>query len=464
MKRSTNVNPWGRLFLIASLVLVLTPIAPAQKGLGRGDSGPGGFPGDRTRSSSVQIVLEEMTIDAAPGLHSYVVGHGSDGRWLLIGGITEGLHGGTSSSFPEDARNRSVWVIDPRTGSVHEVALDDSGLDPDLKDALSASNHQFAQVGETLWIVGGYGYCSDSSINDHVTFGYLFAVDVDAMIDQIVAAGSSPVVALEDHISWTTRSGYERFTIDSSWARWRPISLVAPGTIGREFPILTPGGLRGSSKSGSTVAKGGIGNPFAVTGGGLEAIGDDLYIVLGHRYAGVYTGTSLQRYSCQVIRFTPPSPIWGGRMSAPGFEIVGEPRSGRIDGCIDDTMASPYRRRDLNVKPAIYLDERGRPQEYIQVLGGVFKHGTTEAYVRPMYITADGVWRDSSRSQEMCQYETAGVSLFDSRVTFPGSLPAGRQITVLLGGMSAKWNRPAPAGVGWNPVARRARRRPGRAG
>ena len=52
-----------------------------------------------------------------PTLQSFAAGV-YDGKWVLIAGRTNGLHGFTNSStqnFPASAQNDDVWVIDPVT-------------------------------------------------------------------------------------------------------------------------------------------------------------------------------------------------------------------------------------------------------------------------------------------------------------------------------------------------------------
>ena len=64
-----------------------------------------------------KVSLQPYDFGAAelPTLHSYAAGH-HDGKWVLISGKTNGLHGfettGPNGFLPE-SQNREVWVIDP---------------------------------------------------------------------------------------------------------------------------------------------------------------------------------------------------------------------------------------------------------------------------------------------------------------------------------------------------------------
>ncbi|MBK6445932.1 MAG: hypothetical protein IPF81_11780 [Bacteroidetes bacterium] len=60
-----------------------------------------------------QLVIEEDTISGMPGLQSFV--HAQvDGKWLLIGGRTDGLHQRQPfASFAVAGNNTNIYVVDP---------------------------------------------------------------------------------------------------------------------------------------------------------------------------------------------------------------------------------------------------------------------------------------------------------------------------------------------------------------
>src|SRR5215467_9442468 len=107
-----------------------------------------------------QVSVRTFDFGAAdlPTLQSFAAGM-DDGKWVLIAGRTNGLHGfGTvpAQNFPPAAQNRDVWVIDPVTKQSWHRALDsDPNVSTQVLAELSSTNTEFAQLGDRLYIVGG---------------------------------------------------------------------------------------------------------------------------------------------------------------------------------------------------------------------------------------------------------------------------------------------------------------------
>ena len=58
------------------------------------------------------VHIDSIQIPGLPGLHSYAFAE-HDGKWLIIGGRTDGLHPRQPfASFPEADNNTDVYVID----------------------------------------------------------------------------------------------------------------------------------------------------------------------------------------------------------------------------------------------------------------------------------------------------------------------------------------------------------------
>jgi len=120
--------------------------------------------------------------ESLPTLHSFAKAE-YDGKWILVGGRTNGLHGFTgrpATNFPVAFQNRNVWVIDPANGTTWHRSLENSGLDPNAVAGLTSANNQFTQVGNTLYMVGGYGAKADGAVD---TLDTLAAIDLPALID-----------------------------------------------------------------------------------------------------------------------------------------------------------------------------------------------------------------------------------------------------------------------------------------
>ena len=132
-----------------------------------------------------RVEVREVGFGSAviPTLHSYAAGE-HDGKWVLVGGRTNGIHGFENSgglNFPQEYRNREVWVIDPETQQTWSRALDDlsdSGLTTAQVDYLSTTNNQFMQVGDRLYMTGGY--------TGSRTHNVLSAIDLPGLVDWVV--------------------------------------------------------------------------------------------------------------------------------------------------------------------------------------------------------------------------------------------------------------------------------------
>ncbi len=121
-----------------------------------------------------------------PTLHSYSVGT-HDGKWVMMAGRTNGLHGFTGSgqtNFPPASQNRDVWVIDPASGQSWHRSLQDasSGLSGNDVAALTSSGNQFLQRGDRLYMTGGYGANATSGFSTH---NALSAIDLPGIIDWV---------------------------------------------------------------------------------------------------------------------------------------------------------------------------------------------------------------------------------------------------------------------------------------
>ena len=132
-----------------------------------------------------RVELKPMEIDGLPGLHAYAIA-AHQGKWLVVGGRLDGLHARQPfRSFPQNQNNTSFFVIDPKarnfTMHSHE------NLTPSLHEQLQATNMNFYQQGDTLVIVGGYGF--SQTANDHITFPSAVVIDVPSVIQAIETGG-----------------------------------------------------------------------------------------------------------------------------------------------------------------------------------------------------------------------------------------------------------------------------------
>lgn len=132
------------------------------------------------------IKLEAQNIPNLGGVQAFA--HAEyQGKYLIIGGRLDGLHRRQpNATFDLAGHNNQLILIDPQTNQVWTKAV--SSLPTSIAEQLSTTNMQYNQVGEMLYLVGGYGYSTDSV--DHITFPYLTAVNIPGVISAIINSTS----------------------------------------------------------------------------------------------------------------------------------------------------------------------------------------------------------------------------------------------------------------------------------
>lgn len=191
------------------------------------------------------VQLNPKTITGLPGLHSYAYGQ-SNGKWLIIGGRKDGLHARQPfNAFPEAQNNTNIYVADVNTGQSWSAPV--SSLPTSIAEQMQSTNMNYRQLGDTLYIIGGYAYSKTST--DHITFPYLTTIQVSAVIQAVI--NNSAI------------SSYFKQITDTA---------------------------------------------FAVTGGHLESLGNTFYLVGGHKFTGRYNPmgnpTYTQSYTNQIRKFS----------------------------------------------------------------------------------------------------------------------------------------------------------------
>lgn len=265
-----------------------------------------------------------------PKLHSYIAGE-HDGKWVVLGGLNEGLHGFTDNRTSTTDRNPDIWVIDPvaKTAASRSLANE---LVPDINNidssnektflSLTSANTQFEQIGDRLYVTGGYGDDLFSDPGSRTTFDTLSSLDLPGLIDW-VETGSG---LASDHI--------------------RQIS----------DPL------------------------FKVTGGDMYEIDGKMHLVFGQDFEDPYSGRGNGVYTHQVRTFEITDDVGG--LSFSGVTTSG-----------DEANNPEFRRRDLNIHPYI-RENNSELEQGITVLSGVFTPGSDPrdfgAWTVPVDIDADG--------------------------------------------------------------------------
>lgn len=206
---------------------------------------------------SVEVI--QVSIPDLPGIHSFAQAQ-HDGKWLIVGGRLDGLHARQPfNAFPAGSNNTFMMVVDIAAATVHTASVD--ALTPEVAEQLQSSNINFHQVGDVLYLAGGYAY--SATAGDHITHPRLTALSVSGFVDAILQGGSFE--GLYDSVE-------------------------------DDF--------------------------FAVTGGHLHSLGDRLALVGGHRFDGRYNPmnhpTFTQEYTNAVRLFT--ASFSSGTLDAGAFD------------------------------------------------------------------------------------------------------------------------------------------------
>lgn len=186
------------------------------------------------------ITLKKAANQPAPALQSFCIAT-SGNLWLLIGGRTNGFHGtaGSGASFPTSESNKKIWVVDIAANRSWSADIPSN-----LLYQLSATNIPFCQVGNTLYMIGGYGAgCAPDSC--YQTFTQITTLDVQRVI-----------AAVQNR---QQLSNYIKTTNDSR---------------------------------------------MQVTGGYLTNLRSSFLLVMGQNYPGKYTQGAVGKYAEQIARFS----------------------------------------------------------------------------------------------------------------------------------------------------------------
>ncbi|MDT8410909.1 MAG: hypothetical protein RQ875_00480 [Vicingaceae bacterium] len=284
---------------------------------------------------SYSVHLDSVAISNLPGVHSFAYAQ-HDGKWLVIGGRLDGIHARQPfNAFPENQNNQNILVIDPVNQQYWSSSV--SVLQTNLKEQLQSTNMNFYQDNDTLYIIGGYAF--SPTANDHITFPYLASVQVSDLMNAVINNAS-----------------------------------ITP-----YFKQITD-------------------TAFAVTGGQMGKIGNEIYLIGGHRFDGRYNPmnnpTFVQKYTNQIRKFVFNNS--GTQLSFSNYSTITDPIH--------------LRRRDYNLLPQIFPDG----SHGYTISSGVFQINVDLPFLYPVDITAAGHTPITSFNQYLSNYHGAKVALHDS--------------------------------------------------
>lgn len=140
------------------------------------------------KSLPFRVTLKEAGFELPIGVQTYMHAVHKN-KSLIITGRVDGLHGfvlNSDDNFPVKAQNTFVFVVDLEKKKTYYRSLNDpsSGLTQQQIDLLSVTAAQGYQLGETLFITGGYGV--DTATGRLNTKDSLTAINVPGLIKWVV--------------------------------------------------------------------------------------------------------------------------------------------------------------------------------------------------------------------------------------------------------------------------------------
>jgi hypothetical protein len=350
-----------------------------------------------------------------------------------FGGRTSGRHAfffDDASNFPPSFQNQSIYVIDPVSYEVWSMPWSQTDVPASMSNSLSATNQQYYQKGDKLYVVGGYSRPNTVSFTGDVTAGSDLTTVTDGLDKLQVGQSVSGIVReiVQVYPANTTITAINGNIITTSnpavvVVGESGLSLVASKGDYTTYDTLTAlsvSGLaeaviNGNAADLSTLANiRQISDPrMGMTGGVLTMVDGRAILTFGQNFQGALSGTFLTASVAQVYT----NEVRSFRIVDIGSHLaIADYKAQR------DTVNG--RRRDGNLVPLIGPD--GRPK--LAYLGGVFTVDNG-GYQAPILIDGRGNFKVAASYQQFfSQYSTAHFSLYDRR--------SGNNYAVLMGGIS----------------------------
>lgn len=114
-----------------------------------------------------------------------------NGLWIIIGGQVVGFHGTSNNPAPfmTSFANDSMWVIDPVQGKSYGVPIPAS-----YWNTLSSSNAQSYQVGNDLYLCGGYTVTDATQPRFNTTSNHFFKINLPNFVSYVQSGGKNPAI------------------------------------------------------------------------------------------------------------------------------------------------------------------------------------------------------------------------------------------------------------------------------
>lgn len=128
--------------------------------------------------SPMYYTLEPMQLNfPLPALHSFVFGY-YNGYWIFIGGQKGGFHGTSNNPVPfgPTVANDCIWVI-----NISQQKSWSKATAPGWRAVMSATNSAYCQVGNLLYMCGGYT-AFDSTKHFNITSNVFLEINLAQMV------------------------------------------------------------------------------------------------------------------------------------------------------------------------------------------------------------------------------------------------------------------------------------------
>lgn len=302
-----------------------------------------------------KIKLEPIIPEGFKGLQSYAWAKNGN-KVLLIGGRTDGLHRRQPfASFNKKYNNTEFIVLDLQQEKVWTKGM--SGLPKAIAEQLQSTNMQFYQQENQLVIAGGYGYSETKG--DHITHPALINIRVKELIEAIISSS--------DILPFISQLADER---------------------------------------------------MAVTGGRLNKLGDQFYLVGGQRFDGRYNPHGpdhgpgfFQQYTNQIRK----------------FKLIENGENFRIENYSGITDSLLLHRRDYNLLAQVDADGK----DMLTIYSGVFQYAQNIPFTTLVDITESGHKEVTGFNQQFSHYHSATLPAYNRK--------SKTLYTIFFGGIAQKY-------------------------
>ncbi len=131
----------------------------------------------------ITISVKALADKKLPSLQSFVWGR-QGSKIVCLGGRVEGFHGltGRDQAFKASRANTFVYVIDFSNFSFKMLGMD---MNDSQMLQFSSTNMEFAQSGNNLFVVGGFGLSSQNVTRSNTTFNRIVSFSISELIKQV---------------------------------------------------------------------------------------------------------------------------------------------------------------------------------------------------------------------------------------------------------------------------------------